>query len=275
MSESFTLGNGQSLQVDEYGADAHPVAPVSALVALHGLGGGGYFFAGAGRAWAKRFRVLCPDFPGSGFSPRGDRPVTFERFADVVVELIERKTVGRVALLGHSMGTIVALKVYARIPNRIGKLIFVGGVPEPLPEAKARLRDRAGLARSAGMAAVAPTIVPVVFSRRSLETMPDRVAMFERLLAMSDAESYAQTALALAGASATDVVGRVGVPCLCVTGTEDRYAPPDAVKGFAQAIPGCVYRELAECGHMPFFEATEAFNRMVQEFVLEGGSTSQ
>jgi pimeloyl-ACP methyl ester carboxylesterase len=272
MSEYFTLGNGESLHVDEHGADA---GSSSTLVALHGLGGGGYFFSGAGGLWARRFRVLCLDFPGSGFSPRGNRPITFERFVDAVVELIEGKTVGRVALLGHSMGTIISLKVYARIPHRIGKLIFVGGVPEPLPEAKARLRDRAGLARSAGMAAVAPTIVPVVFARRSLEAIADKVAMFERLLATSDAESYAETALALAGASAGEVVGRVGVPSLCVTGAEDRYAPPDAVKGFARSIPGCVYRELDNCAHMPFFEATEAFNGMVEDFVLGSGSTSQ
>jgi pimeloyl-ACP methyl ester carboxylesterase len=264
MSEFFTLDNGDGLYLDEYGATDRP-----ALVCLHGLGGGGYFFAGIGHALAGGGgHVLCPDLPGSGLSPRGDRAVTFDRFADAVVQLIERKAAaGPVALMGHSMGTIIALRVYARMPARIGSMIFAGGLPAPLPEAQARLRDRAALARSAGMAAVAPTIVPVVFARRSLDAIPDKVGMFERLLAGSDAEGYAQTALALAGASADDVVARVRVPCLCVTGTEDRYAPPAAVRPFADSITGAVYGEFPDCGHMPFFEAPDAFNRVVQRFL--------
>jgi len=273
MSEYITLDNGETVFFDDY-RDASASSPGAgqALVALHGLGGGGYFFAGIGRELGSRGgRVLCPDMPGSGFSRRGDREVSFERFADVVVQLIERKAVGRVTLLGHSMGTIVALKVLDRIPDRIRSMVFVGGLPAPLPEAQARLRDRAGLARSAGMGAVAPTVVPVVFAQRSLDAIPDKVGMFQRLLACSDAEGYAQTALALAGASAEEVVGRVRIPCLCVTGAEDRYAPPGAVRAFAEMIPGAVYREMGGCGHMPFFEDPEGFVGVVQKFLSRGG----
>jgi pimeloyl-ACP methyl ester carboxylesterase len=269
MSDSFTLENGESLYLEEYGdVSANPADRGGlTVVGLHGLGGGGYFFAGVGRSWSPPGRMICPDLPGSGFSRRGEWAISFDRFADGVVQLIARKTAGRVALLGHSMGTIVALKVYARIPDRIGSMLFVGGLPAPLPEARARLRDRAGLARTAGMAAVAPTIVPAVFARRSLDAIADKVSMFQRLLAASDAEGYAQTALALADASAEDVVPRVRVPCLCLTGTEDRYAPPGAVRGFANAISGAAYQELVGCGHMPFFEAPEAFRDVVQSYL--------
>ena len=269
MSDYFTIDNGDALFFEEYGdVSVNSADGGLTVVALHGLGGGGYFFAGIGRSSAFPGRVICPDMPGSGFSRRAERAVSLDRFADGVVELIERKTSGRVALLGHSMGTIVALKIYHRIPDRIRSLIFVGGLPAPLPEARARLRDRAGLARTAGMVAVAPTIVPVVFAGRSLEAMPDKVGLFQRLLASSDAEGYAQTALALADASAEDVVPRVRVPCLCVTGTEDRYAPPAAVRAFADSIPGAAYQELVGCGHMPFFEAPDAFNDVVQSHLF-------
>jgi pimeloyl-ACP methyl ester carboxylesterase len=280
MSEFFTLDNGEVLYLDTFGAvEPGAVEPGAVepgaidrrltLVALHGLGGGGYFFAGTARLLAPRGRALCPDLPGSGLSRRGDRPISFDRFTDAVVQLIERKTDSPVALMGHSMGTIIALKVYARIPHRVGSMIFVGGLPAPLPEAQARLRDRATMARSAGMAAVAPTIVPVVFARKSLDVIPDKVTMFQRLLAQSDAEGYAQTALALADASAVDVAPRVRVPCLCVTGTEDRYAPPAAVRRFADSIPGSMYRELPDCGHMPFFEVPQGFDDIVQRFLSE------
>jgi 3-oxoadipate enol-lactonase len=268
----FLLDSGDPLYLDEYGDPGRASGARPTLVCLHGLGGGGYFFAGIAHSLSSAGQhVLCPDLPGSGLSLRGNGPVTFDRFADVVVQLIERQNApGPVALMGHSMGTIIALRVYARIPDRIGSMIFVGGLAAPLPEAQARLRDRAALARSAGMSAVAASIIPVVFAGRSLAAIPDKVAMFQRLLAQSDPEGYAQTALALAAASATEVVGQVRVPCLCVTGTEDRYAPPAAVRPFAESLPGAVYRELPECAHMPFFEAADAFNGIVGGFLLKG-----
>jgi 3-oxoadipate enol-lactonase len=265
MSDYYSLDNGEAVFLEEYGAPS-PSSPLT-LVALHGLGGGGYFFAGTARALAPRARILSPDMPGSGFSRRGERPISFDRFADVVCQLIERRTSGPVALMGHSMGTITALKVYPRIPDRIGSMIFVGGLPAPLPEVQIRLRGLAALARSTGMAAVAARVVPVVFAGRSLDAIADKVAMFQRLLAHSDAEGYAATALALADASATDVIPRVRVPCLCVTGAEDRYAPPAAVRAFADSIPRAVYHELADCGHMPFFESPDIFGAIVQRFL--------
>jgi 3-oxoadipate enol-lactonase len=148
-------------------------------------------------------------------------------------------------------------------------MIFVGGLPAPLPEVQVRLHSLATLARSSGMAAVAEAVVPVVFASQSLDAIPDQVTMFQRRLAQSDAEGYAQTALALADASAADVVPRVRVPCLCVTGTQDRYAPPAPVRAFADSLSVAGYKELPDCAHMPFFEAPEALHDIVQRLLAE------
>src|SRR5436305_1290591 len=130
-----------NLHCDEYGEPALP-----ALLCIHGLGGGGYFFTSLARSLQDRYHVLCPDMPGSGFSARPPEPISLDYLADVVVDLIQRKTSNPVALLGHSMGTIIALKIYARLRHRVKQLIFVGGLSTPLPEAQARLRDRAAMA---------------------------------------------------------------------------------------------------------------------------------
>src|SRR4051794_16410965 len=106
-----TLENGDRLFVDDYGDERAPT-----LLCLHGLGGGGYFFSNLAQAQSTKRRVICPDMPGSGFSPRGNHDISFDRFADVMARLIERTTTGPIALMGHSMGTITALKVYARLP---------------------------------------------------------------------------------------------------------------------------------------------------------------
>ena len=250
-----------NLHCDEYGDPARP-----ALLCIHGLGGGGYFFAGLAQSLQERYHVLCPDMPGSGLSPRPPEPISLDYLADVVVDLMQRKTSGPFTLLGHSMGTIITLKAYAKLRQAIESLIFVGGLPTPLLEAQSRLRDRAAMARKSGMAAVAPTITPIVFSQRSHREIPDKIAMFERLLAASDAEGYAQTACALAEASGADAMPQVAVPSLCMTGSEDRYAPPAAAQDFAKSLRAS-YEQLPDCAHMPFFENPQRFNQFVRDWL--------
>jgi pimeloyl-ACP methyl ester carboxylesterase len=65
---------------------------------------------------------------------------------------------------------------------------------------------------------------------------------------------------ALASWQARPLPDFAGLPCLLVTGEEDRYAPPDAVRAFAARFPaGTRVEVLRDCGHLPFFERPEAF----------------
>jgi 3-oxoadipate enol-lactonase len=242
------------------------------LLCLHGLGGGSYFFSGLAVNLSDAFRVQALDLPGSGFSPVGPSGFSFEDCADVVEELILERLKKPVALLGHSMGTIICLMLAARNPALADQLIFVGGVPEPTPETRARLVDRARMVREQGMAGVGDLTMPVVFAESSLLAIPDKVGMYHRLLELNDPRNYADTAEALSRASASEHVSRVSVPCLVISGSQDRYAPPSAVADFVSRLPKPAgYFQIENCGHMPFFEKPEVFERMVRDFLCGTG----
>ena len=60
------------------------------------------------------------------------------------------------------------------------------------------------------------------------------------------------------------------VSCLAVTGEEDRYAPPDALRGFARMLPAST--EIAiirDGGHLPFLERPAEFGDVVSAFLRE------
>ncbi len=261
MGVLLKLGSGRSVYCEEKGTGR-------VVLCLHGLGGGSYFFSSLAEALKDEFRTVAVDLPGCGFSPAGVSGFSIEDCLEVLEELIREKMGQEVAILGHSMGTIIALKLATRGSIRVSSLIFVGGLPEPIPEAQKRLRERASQLRESGMAGVGDLTMPIVFSGASLRTMPDKVAMYHRLLELNDPVEYARAAEALAQASAQDCVSRVFVPCLAITGSEDRYAPPSSVKEFVRQLPGPVqYRELESCGHMPFFEDPAAFEEAVRSFL--------
>jgi 3-oxoadipate enol-lactonase len=260
-------GPGRSLYYSEKGSGP-------TLLCLHGLGGGSYFFAGLADALQDAFRVVAIDLPGCGLSSSAPSGFSFENCVEVAQDLIRERLGGGITVLGHSMGTIIGLKLAIAESVSVSRLIFVGGLPQPLPEARIRLQKRAREARERGMLEVADATMPVVFSPAALRAMPDKVALYRRLLELHDPLTYAQAAEALLCANAWDSVARVRVPCLAITGADDRYAPPPAVKEFVRHLPGPFqYHEIEECGHMPFFEKPDVFQKVVRHF-LDGSSPS-
>ncbi|RPJ60560.1 MAG: alpha/beta fold hydrolase [Acidobacteria bacterium] len=255
------LGSGRSVYCLEKGTGP-------SLLCLHGLGGGSYFFSSLAGALADRFRTVAVDLPGCGFSPASASGFSIEGCVEILEELVRERMSEGVTILGHSMGTIIGLKLAARGSIPVFRLIFVGGLPEPIPEARKRLRERAREVRERGMAGVGDVTMPIVFSGASLRRVPDKVAMYHRLLELNDPIEYARTADALAQASARDSVPKISAPCLAVTGSEDHYAPPAFVKQFVEQLRGPVqYKEIEDCGHMPFFEKPEMFEATVRSFL--------
>lgn len=84
-------------------------------------------------AWALQTRyfawhgygVLALDLPGHG---RSDGPLleTIEEMADWVVKVLDALDVGQAALVGHSMGAMVALDAAGRYPDRVRALALLG-----------------------------------------------------------------------------------------------------------------------------------------------------
>lgn len=250
-------------------------APTPVLLCLHGLGGGTHFFGGLGAALAAHGRTVAIDLPGSGVSPRlGPPAVTswFDTVADLVVDLVRGGHAGgpRVVLLGHSMGTILALEVMRRSPDLAAGLIVVGGLPEPLPGARTRIRGRVETIRQQGITGMGHDVVAANFSRRSQAERPELTACFAKLFERQDPVAYAETAEALAAWTAPALPPLDDVPCLVIGGEEDRYAPPEAIQAFARTLPAHTRVEiLRDCGHLPSLEQPAAFATLVAAFLRQ------
>jgi 3-oxoadipate enol-lactonase len=259
--DRFTTAGGAVWPMEVAG-DGPPV------LALHGVGGGAYFFRGLAERLGLTCRVLATDLP-SGLEPDGSSaPASMETWADGLGELLEAHVSEPVVVVGHSLGTILALELWRRWPERIRAMVFVGGLPMVRDEVRQRLRDRLASIASSGMAGWGPRISPGVFGRRAFQTTPETIGMFERLLELHPPATYIRNVEALLAASAVDVTPTVTVPCQSISGTEDAYAPPAFVTAFVRSLGApCEQVVLEGVGHMPFFEVPEEFTRTVGTFL--------
>lgn len=238
-----------------------------ALLCLHGLGGGAHWFKGLAQRLQDRFRVITLDLPGTGANREGLEPFTLERCVDALVRLLRTESCP-INVLGHSLGTILALRMYAAAPDRIGSLICVGGLPSVRPAMRKRLQARRERILSGGMAGLGWEAAEGVFSGATLRGNPEVAALFARGLEACDPREYLEVLDTLLAAGAEDVLPVAAAPCLVLTGSEDAYAPPADTRRFAAALPGRVRGvEMVGCGHLPFLESPRLFAREIGAFL--------
>jgi 3-oxoadipate enol-lactonase len=261
VANRFLTSSGAELAFDESGT-----GPV--ILAVHGLGGGAWFFTGLARRLASECRVVAIDLPGTGRSATPSGGMSIERWTADLGELVERRLGEPVVLLGHSMGTIIALHAAAAWPPALLRaLLFVGGLPEPLGHIKARLAVRADLLEQGGIEGTGAAVAAANFSPAVLASAPEIVGLFERALEAQDAIAYAQACRILKSASADHLVESLALPALSISGADDQYAPPAHITAFVDRVPGCRQEILPDCGHFPFLEQPEQFSALVRAFV--------
>jgi 3-oxoadipate enol-lactonase len=252
---------GDPLLVDDDGTG-------NGLICLHGLGGGSYFFSGLTKALRNSRRILSFDMPGTGFNEECVAAFSIEACVEATVEMIDQCKPERVSLLGHSMGTIVALKAYAERPDAIESLIFLGGLPQPVPAICQKLIARIEKIGKVGMSGIGEEVMPGIFAERTLRERGQLVGTYQRLLELNSEKSYIESIQCLVATSATDVVETVRVPCLGITGEMDLYAAPYDVEAFLALISAeTTFEVFEDCAHMIFYEAPNRLYNKVSTFL--------
>lgn len=245
----------------EVGGDGEPV------VCLHGLGGSSNTWTPLMAALG-RFTVVRPDLPGSARSARVEGPLSIERLADAVRDVCVRLNIERAHFVGHSLGTIVCLRLAAETPALVRSLVLFGPLLCPAEAARPNIRARAEKARAegeAGMQAIADAIVAGATSADTRRHRPVATALVRESVMRQDADGYARSCEALADAQ-PPAAERIACPTLLVTGDEDGVAPPQSVRALGQRIPGSRVIVYSRCGHWTPFERPDECLRDLKEF---------
>jgi 3-oxoadipate enol-lactonase len=259
-SERFVCRSGVEIYLEDTGSG-------TPILAVHGLGGGAWFFTGLARRLAADYRIISIDLPGTGRSVAPPGRVSLAAWVADIEDVVLHRAGEPVVLLGHSIGTIIALQAADAWPGSIRANVFVGGLPEARPEIRDRLALRADTVTRHGIHGTGAAVASANFATVVRERQPELVGLFERLVDAQDPDTYVRCCRILIGASASGLPAHVQVPCLSISGSEDQYAPPDLVTEFVRQLPDAEQAVLPECGHFPFLEQPDAFTAALRPFL--------
>ena len=97
------------------------------LLLIHGLGDEADTWRHVFLPLAGRRRVLALDLPGFGRSDKPRRAYTLPFLRDTILRLMDALSLPRAALLGHSLGAVIAQSAALEQPDRVTSLTLVGG----------------------------------------------------------------------------------------------------------------------------------------------------
>lgn len=176
----------------------------------------------------------------------------------------------RFALMGHSMGGIVAMEVLRRAPERVSRVALISTSPLAETPAQAAWREpmlakaRAGNLSAALDAALAP---------ENLAPGPSRAEVLKTLGEMGadlGAETFIRQSRALQKRrDAQRVLMKAEIPALILCGVHDRMTPVKRHEAMAELMKDAELVVLDEAGHMPMLEAPEAVNAALKAWLDE------
>jgi pimeloyl-ACP methyl ester carboxylesterase len=206
------------------------------------------------------FGVLAVDQPGHGRSAGPPLP-SVEALADWTLALMAAAGARQATLVGHSMGTLVALEAAARAPDRVKRLVLLG-TAYPMKVSDALLNT----ARETPLAAIEMVNALSISTLAAKPAYPgpgmwlhgSNRALMRNQLALSKELNLFEHDFRLCDAYAggADAMAKVQCPTTLVTGAKDQMTPPKATKELAAALKAKVVT--VPTGHHLVAEAPDA-----------------
>jgi pimeloyl-ACP methyl ester carboxylesterase len=225
-----------------------------AIVLLHGAGFDHTAWALHSRWFAHHgFGVLAPDLPGHGRSKGAPLP-TIAAMADWTAALLEAAGAAKARLVGHSMGSLIALETAARHPAKVTALSLIGTAatmtvgPDLLKAAEANDHSAVDMVSIWGLgfrAELGGSLAPGLWMHYGAERVLEKCRPGVLFNDLSACNAY-QDALAAAA--------QITVPATLILGERDMMTPARAGKALAAALPNSRTVVLPGAGHMMMME---------------------
>lgn len=248
-----------------------PALPL--LVLIHGAGHDHTAWQLQTRYFAHHgYRVLAVDLPGHGGS-EGPAPDTIEGYAGWMGRLLDALEGPRAILVGHSMGSLIALDLAGTRPELVEALALLATTPKmtvhPDLLAAARADDHLAIELITGWTHATPARLggnrtPGIWMSGASLRLLERSA--PGVLA-NDLAACARYEAALGRAAA------VTVPTLVMVGERDLMTSPSGVPPLVEALADATLVTLPDTGHSMMAEQPDAVIDTLAGF-LGGGSPS-
>ena len=234
------------------------------LILIHGFTDSWFSYSQVLPLLDKKYHVFAIDQRGHGDSGKPEKGYSMKDFAADVVAFMNAKKIKKAAVVGHSMGSFVAMQTALDAPQRIEKLILIGTATTARNDVTLGLQKEINALENS---------IPEKFVRdfqvgTSSQTVPNE--FMNRAVAESMKLPARVWRAVLAGVIAEDYkseLSRIKIPTLIFWGDKENIFLRDEQDLLKSKISDSILKIYPETGHSPHWERPEMFARDLQEFL--------
>ena len=247
---------------------------------LHGFGASSFTWRHWAPKLAKRGRVLCVDYKGFGAAPKpSSDSYELADQAKTVVQLVDQLGLGRVTLVGHSLGGGIALLVSKelcrRTERRLDCLVLVSSLAY-----SQRLSPFIPLSRNVRLSRF---LVRILGPQRLVRWVLNSIVHDPGVITSEMVDAYAlplRTRLGVEAALATgrsiltsgtnhisENISEIDVPTLLMWGANEKVIPYWVGERLAEELPDAKLVTIQQCGHIPPEEAPDQSFSILSRFL--------
>ncbi len=252
----------------------------SPVLFIHGQGGAIDYWYKNIFPLAQHHRVYALDWVGSGKSDKPQKTYTVDDLSHFIVRFMEEVGLSHASLIAGSVGGLLALKIIQDFPDRVDKLVLIGsgglGKEVGFP---ARLTSLPGIGELLGRPSrgaanfmmqqcvydPAPYLKDSEFMELVLRNMSSDILQFQTRTLRTMGNFFGIKPEIWQ--PICDRLSKIQSPTLIIWGKQDRAFPVSHAEVAANGIPNAKLKVFDQCGHLPYLEYADEFNRAVLEFL--------
>ena len=247
------------------------------LVCVHGAGMSSVVWMDAVRRLAPARRVIALDLPGHGQSDgwplANGNTSSIQTYRDAVGAVWQHLGLGRVVLVGHSMGGAVALACALLWPERVAGLVLVNSAAEL--RVSTEVLDLLARTLPGGTAAesepgkdwvdrLPSELGDLFFSPATHKDVRER---WQAVLLAAPRQTVIGDFQACGGFNVYERLGEIKLPTLLIGGQDDLMVPPQALTATAGKIAGARLQLVRDTAHLTHLEQPEKFFGLLNDFL--------
>lgn len=258
------------------------------LLLIHGAGGATHSWRDMLPDLMQDFHVVAIDLPGQGFTRLGVRQrCGLDHMAEDIASLCAAQNWQPAAIIGHSAGAAIAIRLSQRLVSPQGQAPMVIG----LNAALGNFKGMAGwlFPALAKMLALNPLtaglFVKSVSGKGRVEALirstgshldPLGMQLYERLIRDTKHVEATLTMMSQWRLDRLDAdLPTISAHTTLIAGTADKAVPPDTSKAAALRMPHATYMPLPGLGHLAHEEQPRLICDMIRKILADGGVSGQ
>ncbi|MEG0466841.1 MAG: alpha/beta hydrolase [Mucinivorans sp.] len=218
----------------------------------------------------KSLRVVRLDLPGSGFSDWGSRSVIdIDFMAAVAADLLDKLSIDRATVVGHSMGGYVAVAMADLFPSKVKHLVMMHSSPAGDTADKIAHREREIELIAGGKKELLSSVNPARgFAPCNVDRCVEAIdELAEQIMLTEDSAMIATLRGMASRPDRSEFFASTTIPILMFFGRYDNYIPSEAAEGMIAKFPRAQYAWLEHSGHSSFIEEPPRVAQILMDFI--------